>query len=606
MSHTRTVVPPALAAMRASAWLAAALTLIGGAAAADALAAAPPPLLAGSPRVAVTSPSGSGAFGRWRVDRFGLPVYRYTLDQARAPFARQPEILGSTQAFHQLGNGRAIATASNDGFVQLWSQDRRYQWANRYQPEARHYAGGFGWLRTAGTVTSTLYPDRPRGARTRREFGVGYFGRRTEARRMRVDERVYPPLGGGPVLVHEVTIRNLGPRTRSGSWFEYWDANPYDQAEKRAVGMEAPRHRRAGRIVSVAQRAEGADRRPLAIFAAALSGPTRGFATDAESFFGSGTRARPAAVVAGRLDGAIAPATPPGVTGRTMMAFRAPWRLRPGQAITLRYAFGIAHPRQIPSLVARRRAQTRSFSRSGREWARSMPQARMGAGRAWLSRELQWADYTLRSGTSYEECRGRRIISQGGYYQYDFGFQGAFRDPLQHMLPMIYADPALARDVLLYSASEQPRVGGQIPYAMTSLCRHNDALADANDMDLWLLWSAAEYGLATRDLPTLNAPVRWSDGGSDTLWRHLKRAFEHQESLLGPHGGYLSPGAGDWSDFSSAFLQMTESNLVSAQLAYVYPRLAELADLRGDRGFARTLRYRRRAQPRGHAPGVDR
>ena len=35
---------------------------------------------------------------------------------------------------------------------------------------------------------------------------------------------------------------------------------------------------------------------------------------------------------------------------------------------------------------------------------------------------------------------------------------------------------------------------------------------------------------------------------------------------------------------------MTESMLVTAQLAYVYPRLAELADARGDRGFAAALR----------------
>ena len=273
-----------------------------------------------------------------------------------------------------------------------------------------------------------------------------------------------------------------------------------------------------------------------------------------------------------------------------MMAFRAPWRLRPGHAITLRYAYGMAHPGQIPGLVARQREQPAVVLPERAKWARSMPQVRLGSGRTWLSRELQWAEYTLRSGASYEECRGRRIISQGGYYQYDLGFQGAFRDPLQHMLPMIYSDPGLARDVLLYSASEQPLEGGQIPYAMSSLCRPNDALEDANDMDLWLLWSAAEYGLATRDLPVFNTPVRYSDGGNAPLWRHLKRAFEHQESLRGPHGSYLSPGAGDWSDFSTAFLQMTESNLVSAQLAYVYPRLAQLADLRGDRGFARTLR----------------
>ena len=40
---------------------------------------------------------------------------------------------------------------------------------------------------------------------------------------------------------------------------------------------------------------------------------------------------------------------------------------------------------------------------------------------------------------------------------------------------------------------------------------------------------------------------------------------------------------------------MTESMLVTAQLAYVYPRLAELADLRGDRAFAAQLRAAARA-----------
>ena len=91
--------------------------------------------------VPIGSTSGSGAFGRWAVDDAGLPMYRYTLDQARAPFARQPELLGRTDAWHQIGNGRAIATASNDGHVQLWSQDRRYQWVNRYDPGARQLAG---------------------------------------------------------------------------------------------------------------------------------------------------------------------------------------------------------------------------------------------------------------------------------------------------------------------------------------------------------------------------------------------------------------------------------------------------------------------------------
>ena len=39
----------------------------------------------------VRSSHGSGAFGRWTADRFGLPAFRYLVDERRTPWARQPE-----------------------------------------------------------------------------------------------------------------------------------------------------------------------------------------------------------------------------------------------------------------------------------------------------------------------------------------------------------------------------------------------------------------------------------------------------------------------------------------------------------------------------------
>src|SRR5256885_4001142 len=62
-----------------------------------------------------------------------------------------------------------------------------------------------------------------------------------------------------------------------------------------------------------------------------------------------------------------------------------------------------------------------------------------------------------------------------------------------------------------------------------------------------------------------------------------KKKYSHKESILGAPGGYLTcahGSTGDWSDFSTELLQMTESMLVTAQLAYAYTKLAELADLR--------------------------
>jgi len=133
-----------------------------------ALAAGPPPLSSDTARVDIASDHGAGVFGDWRVDAFGLPAYRYTIDEAKAPAAAQPELAGSRLAWHQLGNDHVVADAFNDGFIQLWSQDRVYSWTNMNQPDYAHYAGGYGYLNVDGKAYSTAYEDRPAGAATER------------------------------------------------------------------------------------------------------------------------------------------------------------------------------------------------------------------------------------------------------------------------------------------------------------------------------------------------------------------------------------------------------------------------------------------------------
>lgn len=560
----------------------AALALAAGAIAAQPAAAA----------LDVDSRYGSGSFGSWKVDRFNLPLYRYAIDPATAPQARQPELGGKTDAWHQLGNDHVVATAHNDGRVQLWSQDRAYQWVNRYDPQARHYSGGYGYLRLDDRTISTLYADRPAGAKTRRDFGAGYFRRQTVTKPAAVDERVYAPFGNAPLLIHEVRIENKSGEPLRGNWFEYWDVNPYDKDEERdaQLGLEAPRYSRGLRTLSAREAPDGAVPDPLTVFAASLRGRVKGFETDAGEFFGAGGRADPERVAAGELADSIAPPVRTGEVGSTMFALQSPVSLAPGETATLRYAYGAAEGDRISRLVRRWRRASSPFARSQRAWAAFVPKVGLGSSHDWLSRELMWDAYMLRSGATYEDSCGHHIVSQGGYYQYEFGWQAAFRDPLQHVLPLIYASPWIAREVLLYSAQQQEQASGEIPYGMGEMCRPLDR-GTSNDLDLWLLMTAAEYGLATRDMRAFRRRVAWRDGGDASLWAHLKRAYSHQESRRGPHGGYLLEGTGgDWSDLSPQFLGMTESILVTAQLAYVYPRLAELARLRGDRAFSQRLR----------------
>ncbi|MFL5822183.1 MAG: GH36-type glycosyl hydrolase domain-containing protein [Solirubrobacteraceae bacterium] len=566
------------------------------AAGSTAQAAGPAPLSADHAPAIVNSSYGSGDFGRWLVDPFDLPAFRYRINEARAPMAAQPELAGGRQAQHQVGNDHIKGMAWNDGYTELWSQDRLSQWANLYQASSNHFAGGYGYLNVDGRPSSTLYLDRPAHSGFTRTFGVGYYRRTLRARGIGVSETVYAPFGNDPVLLDDVTLRNRTSKSHRVSWFEYWDVNPYDQTTgfQRNIGLLSPVWKRRARILSVAQEtsSEG-DTDPLSIFAAPVRGPLAGYETSVEKFFGSGSRGRPSEVAKNRLSNTISAPAPDGQAGDTLFVLRAPVVLKPGHSVTLRYVYGMAHPAQIAKLVARYRRAPRPFRASERAWAAYLPKASFGRGSVWVSRELDWDAYLLRSATVYEEACGYHTITQGGYYEYTDGANLGYRSWPHYMLPMAYSDPYLARQIIQYSVNLQPPPpGAQNPYGTGPLCQRVD-LGTSNDLDFWLLLAAGEYGLGTRDTRFFNRVMPYYDTQGKqkaTIWQHLKVAFAHQESLLGPHGDYTMGSTGDWSDFSTEFEHMTESTLVTAQCAYAYPKLAELADLRGDHAFARQLR----------------
>src|ERR1700758_4649456 len=78
-------------------------------------AAGPPPLSADRAPAVIDSSYGSGDFGHWLVDRFGLPAFRYAIDESTSPMAKQPEVAGATRAQHQVGNDNIKGMAWNDG-----------------------------------------------------------------------------------------------------------------------------------------------------------------------------------------------------------------------------------------------------------------------------------------------------------------------------------------------------------------------------------------------------------------------------------------------------------------------------------------------------------
>ena len=118
----------------------------------------PPPrdLSAKSSRVDVSSTRGSGAFGRWTVDRFGLPAYRYAIDEETDP-RRRPAGAGRQH--------RRLAPARQRPHRRRRLQPRLRPALEPGPPlsvdqplragEPATYAGGFGYLRLGAKTIST-------------------------------------------------------------------------------------------------------------------------------------------------------------------------------------------------------------------------------------------------------------------------------------------------------------------------------------------------------------------------------------------------------------------------------------------------------------------
>ena len=417
-------------------------------------------------RVPIGSTSGSGAFGRWAVDGAGLPMYRYTLDQARAPFARQPEL---ARPHRRLAPDRQ--RARDRGRL-----ERRPRPALEPGPPLRvgqplrpRRAAAGGRLRLAAVGrrrrSARATPTAPPARAPPREFGMGYVRRTIAAAGFRVDERVHAPLGAGPVLVHEVTIVNTTRRAAVGLLVRVLGRQPLRPGRQAQIGLDRPRAGAGGRLLTVAQRPSAADRRPLTIFAAALDGPVAGRATRRRAVL---RRRRRAPARRGRRG----PAGPGGRAGGRARRPR-PDDARPssapggcGPAGGSRCATPTASPMRSRSaaLVAARRADRRAFDRSRRAWARWVPQIRLGGGRAWLSRELQWSAYMLRSGRLLRGVPRAADPLPGRLLPVRPRLPGRVPRPAAaRPAADLRRRRAIARDVLLYSASEQPRAAGRCP-----------------------------------------------------------------------------------------------------------------------------------------------
>src|SRR5215831_14170603 len=171
---------------------------------------------------------GSGYFGKWIEDEFGLPAFHYTCDQTTDPKANteiNPGILTPKEHISQIGNDRVVALVSNYGHVRVRQDEGAPKFLNDYAPEHGYLAGGFGYLTDGKTTLSTYYPGNAKSFD--RVFGAGYFRKKVNDEHYLIDQVIFAPFGDDPVLISQVTITNSGGNEASLRWIEYWGCQLY-------------------------------------------------------------------------------------------------------------------------------------------------------------------------------------------------------------------------------------------------------------------------------------------------------------------------------------------------------------------------------------------
>lgn len=170
--------------------------------------------------------------------------------------------------------------------------------------------------------------------------------------------------------------------------------------------------------------------------------------------------------------------------------------------------------------------------------------------------------------------------------QIDFCLVGkkGVRDNLQAAVALLQFRPDRAAAEIRETLSHQFEAGHSVftwlPYDETRY----------SDQPFWIIYSVAEWLKETGDFSVLAEPVPFQDGGTGTILQHLRAAARVLAEDRGPHGLSRIRTA-DWNDaLNISGDPEAESAMLSAQACIAFAELAEIAEITGDRGYARELR----------------
>jgi len=409
-------------------------------------------------------PYGSGYFGTWIEDEFGLPAFHYTCDQVNDPKAKtevNPGILASTEHIHQVGNDRIVAVASNYGHVRVRQDEGAPKFLNDHAPERGIFSGGFGYLADGKSVLSTFYPGNAKPENFDRIFGIGYFRKKLRGGNYEIDQLIFAPFGDDPVLISQVKITNNGSTESQLRWTEYWGCQLYQFSfrsfmeassgksmhdlrrefgarfehsfkklsdgsglleKKQFVGRNPAEEKEFARVVASLENSQNPflavpdknapklasfdDLNPPPTFLLSLDAPGDGFSANSKGFFGSGGVEHPNGA-SQELDGDLDQSGP-----ESALLLERKFSLRPGESRTLTFLYGyLPSGFDLDSLATKYRNSAQSaLGDSVKQWKQSGIHFATDS-EPWVEREATWSHYYLRSGLTYDDLFHHHLVA---------------------------------------------------------------------------------------------------------------------------------------------------------------------------------------------------
>lgn len=201
-----------------------------------------------------------------------------------------------------------------------------------------------------------------------------------------------------------------------------------------------------------------------------------------------------------------------------------------------------------------------------------------------LRQEMIWNAYTLEAMATYNRYFQETYIPQGSVYAYHLGQNASNRDHLQHLLPMIYCNPALAKSCIRF-AVKHTLENGEIKRQDIGYGYCDPGIYMESDAQIYMFMAVGEYLRLTGDYELLDEEISYypvEHGKKDTVLGALIRHFIYLRDTVGRgRHGLVKMLNSDWSDSffhpysPNIYSLVAESHMNTTMVLAVLPALIE-------------------------------